>query len=283
MNPRALAAWAVAAVAVPLLTTNPVPRGIVLLVGINVLLAHARPGARLRPLVVMLVTAAVSATLLDLLVSHAGTHVLVTLPGWLPAIGGGLTLESAIYGLDVGLGIAAGSVAVAVLVVATEPHQLVDAMPGFLARSGGAMAASLAVLPGVGRSAQAILDAQRMRGWRPRGPRSWRDVAVPLLVTAMEDSTQLAEAMEARAYGSGRRTRYAPAAWSGADAVVALASLLVLCGLVAARALGALADWSPYPSPAAPAVSPAAVGLCLLLATPLLTPMVRWRSSSSGA
>lgn len=278
MNPRALALWAAAAVAVPLLTTNPVPRGVVLLVGVNVLLALARPGARLRPLALMLVTAAVTASLLDLLLSHSGAHVLLAVPGWVPVIGGDLTLESAIYGLDVGLGIAAGSVAVATLVVAVEPHELVDALPSVLSRTGGALAASLSVLPGVGRSAQSIVDAQRMRGWRPRGPRSWRDVAVPLLVSTMEDSIQLAEAMEARAYGSGPRTRFQPAAWRRADIAVAVAAAVSLVGLVAARVAGQVPDWSPYPSPAAPAVGLLPLALCLLLATPLIA----WRPSSSA-
>ena len=45
-----------------------------------------------------------------------------------------------------------------------------------------------------------------MRGWRPTGVRAWSDVLMPVALTSIEGSMDLAEAMEARAFGSGPRT-----------------------------------------------------------------------------
>ena len=89
-----------------------------------------------------------------------------------------------------------------------QPHALVDALPGALARTGAAIGTALNLIPGIARSATEIRDAQRMRGWRPRRVREWPDLAVPVVLTALEGSITLAEAMEARGYGSGARTHY---------------------------------------------------------------------------
>ena len=71
-------------------------------------------------------------------------------------------------------------------------------MPAPLERTGIAVATSLNLVSGFGRTFTAVRDAQRMRGWRPRGIRSWNEVLVPVVLTAIEDSVLLAEAMEAR-------------------------------------------------------------------------------------
>src|SRR5439155_83909 len=83
-----------------------------------------------------------------------------------------------------------------------------------------ALAASFNLVPAVARSFTAVREAQLMRGWRPRGPGSWGELVVPVVLTTIEDSIQLAESMEARAFGSGRRTHYAISTWSRLDALI---------------------------------------------------------------
>src|ERR1019366_5795941 len=128
----------------------------------------------------------------------------LVLPAGIPVLGGPLTIEAAFFGVSTGLGIAAAVLAAAPLSLVLMPNSLVDALPSALARIGTA----LNLIPGIARSAGEIRDAQRMRGWRPRRIREWPDLAVPVVLTALEGSITLAEAMEARGYGSGTRTHY---------------------------------------------------------------------------
>jgi energy-coupling factor transport system permease protein len=232
--------------------------------------------ARSRRLLLGVGLAVVAASLLTLATNHLGGDILFELPAAVPLAGGPWTLESLVYGTCVGVALAAAALAMAPLSLMLETHQVVDALPAPLARTGAVLAASLNLVPAVAHSFTAISEAQRMRGWRPRGPASWGEVMVPAVLTAIEDSIQLAEAMEARAFGSGPRTRYRPPAWSSADAAVAAAAGLSLALLIAARALGMLADWFPYPFLVLPVVTPLGVAACL----PLFLPAWLWRSRS---
>ena len=110
--------------------------------------------------------------------------------------------------------------AVAPLTLVSQPHELVDALPPALARTGAAIGAALNLIPGTVRSAAEIRDAQRMRGWRARRVVDWPAVAVPVVLTAIEGSLTLAEAMESRAYGAAARTHFGIEVWSRFDTVV---------------------------------------------------------------
>lgn len=277
MRARALAAWSGAALMIDLGSGNPVYRLLVILAAVNVLLAVSR--TRLRPLAGLVAAASSFAVLLNLLLGHAGAHVLAALPAWLPGIGGAVTLESLVFGLTAAAGLAGAVLAVAPLSTAAEPADIVDSLPRSLERTGAAVAAALNLVPGIGRSLTAVADAQRMRGWRPRGPRSWAEVLVPVMLTALEDSIQLAEAMEARGYGSGARTQLRPAAWTRADVAVLATAAAALAVFAGGRLAGLDSAWYPYPALSPPPVSPLLAGACLLLGLPALA----WRSRPSSA
>jgi energy-coupling factor transport system permease protein len=268
LNPRAWLVWSLAAVTVALVTDNPIYRGLVGLAALNVLLAWLPPGRSLRPLALGLAFAALFAALINLLAGHTGATVLVRLPAGLPLVGGPLTLESLAFGGAVGLGLVAALLAVAPLAVVLEPHDVVDAMPQALNRTGVAVAASLNLMSSFGRTFAEVRDAQRLRGWQPRGLRSWNEVLVPVVLTAIEDSVVLAEAMEARAFGAGRRTSYATPAWTGWDVAVVAAALAAVAVFLGLRIGGVAMDWYPYPTLALPALEPWLVAACLALALP---------------
>lgn len=273
MNPRALGVWALAGVTIALATGNPIYRVLVLLCALNVLVTLRRPGISLRGLLVALVVAAAIAIATTTLASHTGVHAFLVLPSGIPVIGGALTLEAALFGLATGIGIAAAVLAAAPLSLVLEPHALVDALPATLARTGAAIGTALNLIPGIARSATEIRDAQRMRGWRSRRVREWPDLVVPVVLTALEGSITLAEAMEARGYGSGTRTHYTANVWRRADIVVAASAVAAGAFFVALRVSGVIADWYPFPDVTAPTVSIAGVVCCLALAAPLLV----WR------
>ena len=217
MNARAILVWSAAALTVAIITTNPIYRALVALIALNVLLAHRRPETDLRLLARFMIVGGFSAILLNVLLSHAGDHPYVTLPPDLPGIGGPWTIESIVYGGDAALGLVAAMLAVAPLAYLLEPHQTVDALSAPLERTGIALAAALSLVPSIPRSFGEVREAQLMRGVRMTGLRALTDVLVPVALTAIERSMDLAEAMEARAFGSGRRTRYDQSTWSRRD------------------------------------------------------------------
>lgn len=269
-----MAAWSGAAMLVVVLANNPAYRTLVLAAAA---LAVAAAGRRVRPLAAGLGAAAASATLLNFGLSHLGADVLFALPDGWPLLGGPYTLEALVFGAATGGALAAAVLAAAPLSLLLEPHELLDALPGWLARSGTLVSTSLNLVPTIARSFTAVTEAQRMRGWRPAGPRSWAEVAVPVLLTTIEDSTQLAEAMAARGYGSGPRTHYARGGWTLPDRVVAASAGSAAVLFLLLRAAGRVADWQPYPTLSAPAVDPAAAAACLLLFVGPLT--WRWQRS----
>ena len=173
-----------------------------------------------------------------------------------------------------GITIAAAVLAAAPLSLMLKTHEVMDALPAMLSRTGAAVAASLNLVPSVAGSFTQVAEAQRLRGWRPRGPRSWAEVVVPVVLTSVESSIQLAESMEARGYGSGPRTVLRTTAMRPADWALIAAAFAAAVGFVAAHAAGWAADWAPYPTLIAPAIDLRALAPCLLL----FTPVVLWRS-----
>ncbi|HEY6537466.1 MAG TPA: energy-coupling factor transporter transmembrane component T [Candidatus Dormibacteraeota bacterium] len=268
MNPRAVTVWVGAVLVVSLAGQDPIYRALALGAAVAVLVARHRAGTRLRPALLAVAAAASLTVLLNFGLSHTGQDVAVRLPGWIPALGGPLTLEGAIYGVDIGLGLAACVIAGISLSLVVEAHQLVDALPAWLSRTGAALGAAMSLVPRLGHSFLAVREAQQMRGWRPRGLRSWSAVVVPSVLTTIEGSVLLAEAMEARAFGSGTRTALASSRWRAADLIVVLTAVVALLGFLASLALGQVASWQPYPSPGVPGVNPWPVICCLALFTP---------------
>ncbi|HEX4580043.1 MAG TPA: energy-coupling factor transporter transmembrane component T [Candidatus Dormibacteraeota bacterium] len=275
VHARACAAWSGAALVVVLTSTNPVYRALVLLVAVNVLLGLRRRDAAIRPLLFAIGIATVLTVLLNIVLSHTGDHVVLTLPGALPGVGGPITVEAAVYGLDVALGIAAAVLAVAPLSRVLHAHDLLDAFPRALQRTAALTGSAINLVPGVARNAVAISEAQRMRGGSGTRLRDWHAVAAPVLLSALDDSTQLAEAMEARGFGNGRRSRYASAPIDRAAIVVIACSLGAIVVTVGARMSGLLPDWYPFPHVTVPDVGLLPLsGVALLLA-----PLVVWRRS----
>ena len=119
-----------------------------------------------------------------------------------------------------------------VVALTTDPTNLVDALahqarvPARFAY--GALAAYQAV-PRLSEDLATIRDTRRLRGlrssWHPR-------VLVGLLVRAIRHADQLADAMDARAFGTGPRTSYRPIAWSRLDLAVAVAGTAILVAVL---------------------------------------------------
>jgi energy-coupling factor transport system permease protein len=143
---------------------------------------------------------------------------------------GPLRLTWAAVGAGFGLGarvIAIASVGV-VFTQTTDSTRLVDALvqqgraPERFAY--GALAAYQAI-PRLAGQLTTLRQARRIRGlrgtWHPR-------ILLGLLVLAIRHGDRLALAMDARAFGSGRRSRYREVPWSWIDGALGVAAALVL-------------------------------------------------------
>jgi energy-coupling factor transport system permease protein len=84
----------------------------------------------------------------------------------------------------------------------------------------------------------------------------------------MEEALTLAESMDSRGHGRGRRSRYRPQPWTAAGIVTAVLGAASASVFLVAAARG-LGDLKPSTDPLEwPAVAPALVGAMLLLAVP---------------
>jgi energy-coupling factor transport system permease protein len=273
MNARAVAAWSATSLFIALFTTNPAYKALVLAAALTALAAGAR-WRRIRGWLAAVTIVAGFTTLLNFISAHLGTTVLFQLPPQIPAFGGPYTLEAVAFGFTGAITIAAAILSAAPFSVLLASHEVVDALPATLSRTGAAIAASLNLVPALATSFVQVTEAQRLRGWRPRGPRSWSEIVIPVVLTSIEGSIQLAESMEARGFGSGPRTAARPSPMRRSDWLLVAASALALALFAISRTAGWAADWLPYPTLTAPAIDPRPLAACVLLFTPVLS----WRS-----
>ena len=273
LNARAVAAWSAACLVIVLATTNPVYKTLVLAAALAALVAGAG-FSRTRRLFIAAGLVAAFAVVLNFVSAHLGATVLFTLPEQLPAIGGPYTLEALAYGATGGVTVAAAILAAAPFSLLLASDEVMDALPAALSRTGAALASALNLVPAVGATFVQVSEAQRMRGWRPRGPRSWAEVAVPVVLTSVESSIQLAESMEARGFGSGPRTHMSPVRMSSRDWILVVAAASAVALFVISIAAGWAGPWAPYPQLTAPPLDARPLLACVLLFTPAL----QWRS-----
>jgi len=273
MNARGVAAWSATCLFIALSTSNPAYKALVLAATLSSLAAGAGL-RRIRGWLTAVILIATFATLLNFLSAHLGANVLFELPPQIPALGGPYTVEAVAFGFTAGITIAAAILSAAPFSLLLASHEVVDALPAALSRTGTAITASLNLVPAVATSFTQVTEAQRLRGWRPRGPRSWSEILVPVVLSSIEGSIQLAESMEARGFGSGPRTAARPTRMQRSDWLLVAVSALALALFAISRTTGWASDWLPYPTLAAPAIDPRPLAACVLLFAPVLL----WRS-----
>jgi len=269
MNAKAVAAWSAASMFIALVTTNPAYKAAILAAAFTTL-AAAVGLRRIRPLLVGVAFIAIFDVVLNFVSAHLGRSVLFALPDSIPGVGGPYTLEALAFGVSGALTIAAAILAAAPFSFLLAPSEVIDALPNALSRTGTAIAASLNLVPSVATSFAEVAEAQRLRGWRPRGPRSWAEVVVPVVLTSAESSIQLAESMEARGFASAPRTSFQkPRIDRGGWLVIATSGLAVAV-FAWGQAAGWVSDWHAYPLLAPPGVDIRGLAACLLLFTPVM-------------
>jgi energy-coupling factor transport system permease protein len=204
LDARAWLAWTLTTLVAASSTRNPLYTVLLLLismvVGVACAPAEHRPGfsSPMR----FAVVAIPLAVLFNGLTAHLGDTVLLRLPDWLPLLGGPVTLEALVFGAMNGLTLTTIFSGFAVFNQATPVRDLVRLTPRAFHEAGVVLSIALTFIPQTTRSLNRIREAQAVRGHRVRGPRDWLPIFVPLLVSGLERSMELAEAMVARGYGA---------------------------------------------------------------------------------
>ena len=112
-------------------------------------------------------------------------------------------------------------------------HDRLVATVGFAPRSALAVALATRLVPTLERDAAGLGEAMRGRGVAVSGARGYARLLSPLVSGSLERATNLAEAMEARGFGHGPRSRAPGRPWTHLDR-------LAVAGAVALLAVGAL-------------------------------------------
>jgi len=191
----------------------------------------------------------------NLLSTHAGRIVLLTLPRSWPLVGGPITLEAMLYGLSNGATLFAILLVFAAFNLAVDRHRLLRWVPAGLYQAGLVVSIALAFVPQIVTSLRDIREAQRIRGHRFKGLRDLVPLFVPLVTTALERSLTLAESIEARGFGGSTEVDGDPSRTE-----VALINLAGL-GLLFAGLLGQ----TVLPQARWPCLSAGVLGAALLL------------------
>lgn len=229
-------------------TTHPLIIGAVLVVA--VLLTLAAPSRSTLVLTIAAI-AAIGVVVLNPFVQVNGDLILFELPG-IPILDTQVTLEEVVAGLVLGARAAAVTLVVMSTLALADPDRLL-ALASRLAPN-SALAASIAarLVPTLRRDAAGLTETARLRGralttgrWRSR-VRTTGALAVPLLGSSLDRAIDVAEAMAARGYGAGPRTRPPRPPLTSPDRVIAVAAIVLIAvgGLTIASRIG---DFDFYP------------------------------------
>lgn len=229
-------------------------------------LFFAAPGRPSRWFLVGGAISGLGVALLNPLVSAQGDLIIWSGPE-VPVIDLEITVEEVALGIALGVRL----FAVAVLVGAALAHIDADRLQAQVARVAprSALTCALAarLLPTLERDARAIAEQARVRGldlregwWGARARRA-APLALPLLGSGLERGLDVSEAMVARGYAAGPRSRVPERRYDRRErAVLATGAALALVALAAPVA--SLADYAYYPALGA-VMQPASVAVAL--------------------
>jgi energy-coupling factor transport system permease protein len=228
LAPGPAAALLAAASVAALLADHIVPLAILTAVLLAVCLRA--PGRNAKPYLIGTGGSALGVFLVWPLLQTTGIHVLWEGPV-VPVLGLlDVTREELVLATLYALRLAAVGLAFAAYALVLDHDRLVAAA-GFARRSALAVALATRLVPTLERDAVGLAEAVRGRGVEVAGVRGHARLLSPLVAGSLERAASLAEAMEARGYGSGPHSRAPGPDWTGWDlAALSGAGLLVLAG-----------------------------------------------------
>ncbi len=190
--------------------------------------------------------------LINPLAVRAGTSIIWSGPE-VPVLGRlTISLESICYGAAMGLRLLNVISVFCLYNCLVHPDRALGIFSRFAPKSALIISLATRMLPTLARELSEIKEAQQTRGvdfgsgsWRERLKR-YSTIFNVLLFTSMEGSLQVAEAMHARALGSGPRTCYQREPFRPRDAICLFAGGGALAAALCAKYTGA-GDYHYYP------------------------------------
>ncbi len=267
--PGPLCLLGLAAIVIAFSTDHPLVLGAVAIGA--VVLFMAAPG---RPSRLFLLGGAISGITLAILnpfVSAEGDLILWRGPE-IPIIDLEVTLEEVVAGIAIGVRLFAVAVIIGALLAHMDADRLQAQVARVAPRSALTCALAARLMPTLQRDARAIVETARLRGvaladgsWTRRARLS-APLALPLLGSSLARGLDVAEAMTARGYGAGPRTRIPEPGYTRVERIVLVIAIALCAVAVAAIGLGEV-GYSYYPTLASPLASgPAAVAAATLVA-----------------
>jgi energy-coupling factor transport system permease protein len=195
--------------------------------------------------------------LINALVSYHGNHVLVVAPFTLPVLGRPMiTLEAVTFGAVMALKLLVIISSFAFVNLTVHPDDIMSVLLKMKLPYKSVLVTSLSTrfIPCLIEDLQRISDAYRTRGV-PLDSGSWfrrlrnrAGIVIPLLSNSLDRAVQVAEAMEARAFGTGqKRTYYRDTKLSPMDRVILVSGLLPLGVGIMIRVFS-YGDYEYYPN-----------------------------------
>jgi energy-coupling factor transport system permease protein len=138
----------------------------------------------------------------NMLTVRAGDQVVASVPGDVPLLSGDLTWNAVVYGALSGLSVVALVLTGTTVAAGMDWSDLMRTLPPRAASLAVAGSVAWSFLPRLATSWREIREAQTARGHSWSGPRDAVPLVVPLLAGGLDRSIQMAEALEARGFGS---------------------------------------------------------------------------------
>ncbi len=228
LNPWCKLAWIASVFILALLFDNPVYLLLLFLSTLPLVLA-ARIWKEWASLMKFFLLLCLLIIVINALASNRGSHVLYQVPFAIPLIGAPkITLEAILCGIGNSLRLLAIVSAFTILTFTIHPDDLMLVLMKAKLPYKSVLVTSLSTkfVPALIGDAQCIADVQRSRGLefdkgsRIQKVKNHMAIAIPLLSNSLDRAVQVAEAMESRAFGSGKnRTFYKELTMSRLDVV----------------------------------------------------------------
>lgn len=259
MHPLAWIVWAGASALAAITTSNPF---YLLVIGAAAWLVHASGSGD-------------SPTARSFRVFAIGGVIAVVLRTTL-VVFGPVTLDRLAYATLEGLRLATILVVFGAFNAVADPFGVLRLAPRRFHEPALAAALALSIAPRTVAAVGRVREAQALRGIRVHGLRSLPALAVPVLENGMEDAMVLAESMDARGHGRGRRTRYRATPWDTRSVLLVVVSF----GAAAAFVAAALRGWGYLAPSTSPLRIPEASLWLVLAAAAFAAPALFVRSET---
>jgi energy-coupling factor transport system permease protein len=251
LNPLVKLVWAISATVIAIILNHPVFL-LALFLATLPMVSAGKIWRQWAGLMQMTLYLCLTITLINVLVSYHGTHVLWQANFKIPVMGyPSVTLEALLFGVGMSLRLLTIISVFGIVTLTVHPDDILQAMLKIKIPRKSVMVVSLATrfLPVLMADAERIGTVQQSRGLQIecgnliQRIKNRTSILIPLLSNSLDRTVRLAEAMESRAFGSGRtRVFFKPMKIGSLDWLVLTLNIVVIIMV----SIAAWQGWTAY-------------------------------------